>query len=197
MIRRPIKSLRNDRRGNVLIEFAFVAPVLLTFTFAGFDLGYRTYIQSTLQGTVEKAGRDATLEGGPAALSSIDARVYSTVHPLVDQGEFTFTRKNYETFSRAGQAENFTDGNNNGIRDAGECFQDENGNHTWDTDSGSEGAGGARDIVVYTAKVKYARLFPMYGLLGWSQDQTLTATTVLRNQPYATQSARNVVAVCT
>lgn len=197
MIRRTMKSLRHNCRGNTMMEFAIVAPVLLTLTFAGFDLGYRTYIGSTLQGVVEKAGRDATLEGGAAALSSIDAKVYSTVHPLVDQGVFTFTRKNYESFSRAGQAENFTDGNSNGIRDPGECFQDENGNRTWDTDSGSEGVGGARDIVVYTAKVKYERLFPMYGLLGWSQEQTSSATTVLRNQPFATQNARNVTAVCT
>ncbi len=197
MIRAALTRLRREARGAAAIEFAMVAPVLFLLLMASFDLSYRAYISSTLQGAVQKAARDATLEGGAGATSSLDARVRLQVAPIVDNGTFTFTRKNYESFTRAGQAENFTDSNANGIRDAGECFQDENGNGTWDADSGSNGTGGARDIVVYTAQVSYPRIFPLYGMLGWSSTQIVSATTVLRNQPYSTQQRASAVAVCT
>jgi Flp pilus assembly protein TadG len=197
MIRRFIRTIRNAQRGSTIIEFAFAAPILFLMLMAAFDLNYRAFIYSTLQGAVQKAARDGTLENGSGATSSLDARIRLQVAPIVDNGTFTFTRKNYESFTRAGQAENFTDANSNGVRDAGECFQDENGNASWDSDTGLSGQGGARDIVVYTATVVYPRIFPLYGMLGWNPNQTVSATTVLRNQPYATQQRAAPVAVCT
>jgi Flp pilus assembly protein TadG len=193
----PVTRLTRDKRGAAILEFALVAPLLLTLVLGAFDLGYRAYITSVLQGAVQKAARDATIEGGADALSSIDAAVYGQVHPVISNGTLTFDRKNYATFTRAGQAENFTDTNNNNVRDPGECFQDENGNNTWDADGGANGLGGARDIVVYTAKLTYPHIFPVAGFLGWSETQTVSSTTVLRNQPFGTQANRNTTVVCT
>lgn len=197
MNRLLLKRFAADTRGLTIIEFAFIAPTLLVLMMGTFDLGFRAYATSVLQGEVQKAARDATLETGSTAGTALNARVQSQVSRVISNGTWTFTRKSYSSFTRAGQAENFTDSNGNGVRDAGECFQDENGNGNWDADVGLNGQGTSDDIVMYTASVSFPRLFPMYGLLGWSPNQTISATTTLRNQPYGTQVNYAVTAICT
>ena len=107
----------------------------------------------------------------------------------------TYERKTFVSFTRAGEAEEFEDRNEiatglpNGVRDAGECYFDENNNGAYDSKAtaGIGGQGGARDIVVYSAQAVYPRLFPLYGLVGSPTSQTIKATTVLRNQPFGIQ----------
>lgn len=192
-----LKRLAADTRGLTIVEFALIAPTLLVLMMGTFDLGYRAYAISVLQGEVQKAARDATLETGSTAGTALNTRVQSQVSRVISNGTWTFARRSYSSFTRAGQAENFTDSNSNGVRDAGECYQDENGNSNWDADVGLNGQGTSDDIVMYTASVTYPRLFPMYGLLGWSQNQTISASTTLRNQPYGTQVTYTVTARCT
>lgn len=197
-MRRPIlKRFAADTSGLTVIEFALIAPTLLVLMMGTFDLGFRTYATSVLQGEVQKAARDATLETGSTAGTALNTRVQDQVSRIISNGTWTFARRSYSSFTRAGQAENFTDTNGNGSRDAGECYQDENGNSNWDADVGLNGQGTSDDIVMYTASVTYPRLFPMYGLLGWTQNETISASTTLRNQPYGTQVAYTVVARCT
>jgi Flp pilus assembly protein TadG len=197
MIKTCFLRLRDESKGAALVEFAFVAPIFFLMMMGFFDLGYSAYANSQLQGLVEKAARDAALESGPAALASLDARVRNQTKVLVQNAEITFDRKNYASFTRAGAQENFTDSNANNIRDPGECFQDENNNSTWDADSGAAGQGAAKDITRYTVTAKYNRVFPMWGMLGLPREQTLVATTVLRNQPYDSQVERTPTVVCT
>lgn len=197
MIGRFAHALRRDSRGVSIIEFAFVAPAFLVLMMAVFDLGYRGFIHSTLQGAVNKAARDGSLENGAAASSSLDAKVRNLVSPIVANGVWTFDRKSYTSFTRAGAQEKFTDSDADNIRDPAECFEDENANGVWDADSGAAGQGGAKDITRYTVRIVYPRIFPLYGLMGWSPNQTISATTVIRNQPYDTQATRPVVVVCT
>jgi Flp pilus assembly protein TadG len=204
---RLLTRLRDDERGATAVEFAFIAPVLFLVLMGTFDLSYRTFIHATLQGEVQKAARDGTLEGGASALSSLDARIENRVKPMVSNATFAFDRKKYTSFSRAGQAENFTDGNGNGVRDAGECFQDENGNGAWDPLGGVNASqGGSNDIVQYKVTVTYPRIIPMEGVFkmmgitttNWGANQTISSTTVLRNQPFGAQAAGpTTVAVCT
>jgi Flp pilus assembly protein TadG len=197
MIKTTATQLRDDSEGSALVEFGFVAPIFFLMMMAFFDLGYGAYVNAQLQGLVEKAARDGALESGPAALSSLDARVRNQTQMLALNAEITFDRKNYTSFTRAGAQEKFTDSNANNIRDPGECFQDENANGVWDADSGASGQGGAEDITRYTVTAKYNRIFPMWGMLGFDRDQTLIATTVLRNQPYDSQAVRTPTVVCT
>jgi Flp pilus assembly protein TadG len=191
--------LRNDKRGSTAIEFAFIAPSFFLLLMGTFDLGYREFIYATLQGEVQKAARDGTLEGGAAAITALNVRIEDRVRPIVSNAyPFVFERKKYSSFTRAGQAENFTDGNANGTRETGECFQDENANGIWDAVGGvNNSQGGSDDIVQLKVTVTYPRLIPMYGMAGWSRDQTLSATQVLRNQPFGTQVITPPVAVCT
>ena len=170
------------------MEFTLVAPLLIVTLMALFDIGHTMYLRSVLYGAMQKAGRDNTLESGPAQMAAIDLRVRNAIAPVLTGGTLTVTRQATQSFTAAGGAEPLTDGNSNSTRDAGECFDDENGNGSWDSTAGVSGLGGTDDVVTYQAVVVLNHIFPMPGLLGWAPTQTLTASTVLRNQPYGDDS---------
>lgn len=77
----------------------------------------------------------------------------------------------------------------NGACNNGEAYTDENGNGTWKANLGRDGQGGAKDAVIYSVRVTYPSVFPFYAFVGGSESKTVTATTVLRNQPYGDQEA--------
>lgn len=189
-------ALSDDRRGAVLVEFAILTPVMLVMLMGLGDMLYQVYTQSILNGELQKAARDSGIEGGATNTATIDAKVQTMVKKIAPGATFTSTRKSYDTFSEVAP-EPFTDSNGNGVRDPGECFTDENGNGTWDQDPGAAGQGGASAVTVYTMTATYPRLFPVAGLLGWPTTQTVSATTLLKNQPYATQTTTANVTVCT
>lgn len=190
-----LSAIAGDRRGVTAIEFGIVAPVLCLMILGLSDLAYQSYTQSMLEGAVQKAARDSTLEGASTNIDTIDQAVADAVHRVAPGAEVKPLRKSYTTFSNI-KPEKFTDSNKNGVRDAGECYDDVNGNGQWDSDPGKTGVGGSDDIVVYQVTVNYTRIFPMASMLGWSPTQTLVAKTVLKNQPYSTQYLPTVVTRC-
>jgi Flp pilus assembly pilin Flp len=183
--------------GVTAVEFALVTPVLLLVLMGGMDVSRSAYVSSVLYGAVQKAGRDSSLETGGGAAASIDSKILSVMKPLASDGVLTVSRKSHQSFKRAKRAETYTDKNANNTRDALECFEDTNGNGVWDADGGKAGLGGADDIVVYTATFTYPRTFPMAGLMGMNPNQVLSATTILRNQPYGDQTLTVPAVVCT
>lgn len=190
MIDRVRGRFARDERGATLVEFAFVAPVMLLMLMGFFDLAHQAYAKSVLTGAVTKAGRDATLEGGGATGAALDAAVSTQVRMVAGtNAAMVSTRASYTDFRGVGTPEQFTDAGSpgNGKWDPGECFVDTNGNSRWDPDIGRTGQGGADDAVLYEVVVTYPRSFPMAGMLGWPATQQITASTVLRNQPYADQ----------
>ncbi|MEZ5708738.1 MAG: TadE/TadG family type IV pilus assembly protein [Blastomonas sp.] len=190
------RTIRRDSSGVTAVEFGLVAPTFIMMLLGIFDLGYNVYARAILDGAVQKAARDATLESGPAGLSTIDARVQNLIGPLGANATFAFDRKNYLDFADVGRAEDFEDQNDNGVRDAGECYTDENENLTWDADVGKTGVGGARDVVLYSVSMTYDRKFPLYAMIGQGQDATIVSSTVLRNQPYGDQTNRATSVRC-
>jgi Flp pilus assembly protein TadG len=189
MTRRAFGRLSRDERGVTLVESAFVLPVFIVLMLGLFDLLHTAAVRGVLQGAMQMAARNSTLESGLTSQAAIDAYVQNQVKSLVGASAvFTSTRKSYSDFSSVGRPENYTDTNGNGQHDPGECFEDVNGNGQWDSDLGKGGQGGADDAVLYTMSVTYKRIMPMTGLLGWSSNQTISASTVLRNQPYGPQS---------
>lgn len=202
-----IQRLAGDRRGATLLEFALVTPVMLITIMGLGDVLYQEYAQSILNGAIQKAARDSAIEGGATTTNAIDAKVIALMLPIIKNltntctpsgttATWCSTRKSYDTFSEVAP-EPFTDTNGNGIRDAGECFTDENGNGTWDADPGLAGQGGASAVTLYTMSITYPRIFPVAGLLKWPTTQTVTATTLLKNQPYASQTVNTNVTICT
>ena len=187
-------SLLRDERGVTITEFALIAPVLLIMLMGIFDLGYNMYAKSVLQGAMQQAARDATIEGATAL--ALDNRVRGQVHSIVPRANVTFTRRSYGSFIDVARAEDYDDVNGNGACDDGEPFEDANGNGYWDDDRGTSGNGDAREAVLYTASMSYARAFPLAGLIGISPDFSTSATTVLRNQPFTLQPDRATTGNC-
>jgi TadE-like protein len=185
--------LQKDKCGIAAVEFAMVLPPFVLMLMGGMDIGHSIYTNSLMQGAVQKAGRDSALEGGTASAQqvSIDNQIKEQIKSINQNADVTLSRRYYKTFSQASAAleEVYTDTNANHICDAGEPYQDRNRNGVWDSDGADSGQGGAKDVVVYTTRIRYPRLFPMFNFVGLSQNIDYTATTVLANQPYGEQSA--------
>jgi hypothetical protein len=180
-----------SERGSTLVEFGLISTVLVTTLLGFMDLGHSLYMQSVLQGTIQKTARDATLESGTvtAQQNAMDEHVRQSVKRLAANGTVDISRRYFKSFTKAAQAiaEPFQDINSNGQCDANEPFQDNNNNTVRDVDGGDNGQGSAKDSVVYIVKVSYPRLFPIAKLVGISNIVTVEANTVLANQPYGEQ----------
>ena len=194
----PFSRLPGDRRGATLVEFAFVGPLLILMLIGAFDIAQSLYVSAVLQGAVQKAARDSTLEANStvAAGALVDAQVKASVAPPAGiapanvDAQIKTTRRFYRSFTLAAARTPETivnDANHNNYCDPGESYMDANGNNVWDQDGGDANQGGAKDRTVYTVTVTYQRLFPLWAYVGVSQQQKLTASTVLENQPYDDQ----------
>ncbi|MCK9540401.1 MAG: pilus assembly protein [Novosphingobium sp.] len=191
-----VRFFGRDTRGVTLIEFALIAPALLIALMGLMDLGYNLYTNAQLQGAIQKAARDSTIEDPGSRVGDLDNRVAEAVRVIAPHSTMQFDRSAYSNFRDVAQPEDFTDTNDNGVCDAGEPFEDANGNGTWDNDRGNAGPGGARDAVLYTVTVDYERLFPVARLIGLDGNFRLVAVTVLRNQPYGLQAERTEIGNC-
>jgi Flp pilus assembly pilin Flp len=191
-----LRALRRDERGATLVEFAMVAPVLLLTLLGLFEMGYNYYIQAQLQGAIQKAARDSTIETAMGNTGEIDERVANAVHRIVPGARVGFSRTSYTNFTDVAEPEDFTDMDGNGTCGDGEPFEDANGNGTWDQDRGTIGQGGARDAVLYVVSVSYRRMFGVARLIGFPEMLTTEATTVVRNQPFGDQAAAAVAGTC-
>lgn len=193
-----LRRLRSDEGGVTLLEFGFVGPVLCLLIMGIFDMAHAQYTNSLVNGALQKAGRDLTLENAGSRQDDIDDAVRAEVMKVVPStSTVEFEKLSHYDFSDIGESEEYADDNNDGSCNDGEVFVDANGNGQWDPNRGREGIGGARDAVLYTAVVTYPRIFPMYGLAGMSQEVTLRASTVLRNQPYDEQDRSTDTGNCT
>lgn len=186
--------LAGDRRGATIIEFAIVAPVMLVLIFGLIDLGHSVYVKAQLEGSMQQAGRNSTLERNARSEAAVNAFVETRMRDVAGDPTFTPDRKTYKSFNDVGKPENYTDTKPaNGKYDTGECFEDVNGNKKWDSDLGRTGQGGANDVVLYSMKMKYKRVFPIAMIIGQSPYSEITASTVMRNQPYDDQVIPAVV----
>lgn len=193
---RNLKALIADRSGVTVVEFALISPVLLVLLMGTYDVAYQLYASSILQGAIQKAGRDSTIEGASASTATIDQKVADTVRYVVPNATISFARKSYTNFGNVAKPEDFTDQNNNGTCDFGEAYEDANGNGSWDTDRGKNGQGGSKDAVLYTVTVTYPRPLAVAPMMGMSKTITLKTETVLRNQPFGLQDTSKLVKNC-
>lgn len=191
--RKRTRQFASDTRGATVVEFAIIAPVMGLVLLGAFDVGHTLYMRAVLQGVLQKAARDSALQGGSTQeqLDKIDQQIRLQATALANKGTIDIKRRFYRTFSEAAaaKAEDWTDTNSNGVCDAGEPYTDSNLNNVWDADGGNGGQGGARDSTVYTVTISYPRFFPVQNFIGGSPSTKVSATTVLRNQPYADQGS--------
>lgn len=192
LIRPPLnnRTLERDTSGATIVEFAVVAPIFIGIIMFIFDLGFMAYARSVLSGEINAVGRASALETATdQRRADMDARVAEKVRLIVPDGTVTFDRESFNTYGRAQtRVEPFVDGNDNDTCDAGESYLDLNGNSRFDLNGARAGGGGARDVVIYTATLRYTRFFPLAALFGMDNDVELQARTILKNQPFDQQS---------
>lgn len=205
---RLARRLATDRRGVTIVEFALVAPVMCLMMMGLGDMLYQMYAKELLDGAIQKAARDSSIQGGGQQTAEIDGEVMDMIGTIMTRptpscattppaGTYCATRRNFAVFSAAGP-EPFNDDNANGQRDTGECYQDLNNNGSWDAvgGTGNAGQGAANDVTLYTIKVTYTRIFPVPQLLGWSPNNTIAAQALLKNQPYASRPEPTITWKC-
>lgn len=183
------RRLRGDRRGATIVEFALVMLPLTVILLALTDFGYRAYIGSVVEGTLQKAARRATI--GNQSSDQIDAYIRSQLVAFQQRVRVTINKRSYSQFSGVGKDEKYIDSNANGVYDRGvDCFYDDNGNSTWDTaaTSGRTGLGGSDDLIYYTVTADFPRIVPLSRFLGWSDAEQVQSNMVLRNQPFGSQA---------
>ena len=196
MIRSRLSRLLHDKRGVTALEFAFILPPFLFLLMGGSEVVYQVYVQSILDGAIQKAARDSAIQGGAQRIDELDGKVLNMVRVVAKSATVeSSTRRSYANFANI-RPERFTDRNANNSYDPTECFDDVNGNKRWDADPGVAGQGGANDVTLYTLKLRYERLFPVAAILGWNQQAIVAATTLLKNQPYASQTVTAVQTIC-
>ncbi|QYJ06471.1 TadE/TadG family type IV pilus assembly protein [Qipengyuania flava] len=198
-----LRQLRRDEEGATIVEFAMIAAPMLLLLLGGLDLGYQSYIRSTMQGALNDAARAAAVENpiigvsGNTVEEQVENLIKNTVSPISPNATISVTQKSYFDFSSVGNPEKLmTDNNGNGLYDDddGDCFEDANGNGTFDTDAGADGIGGADDVVLYTATISAPRLMPIHAFLpGLGSTIEYTLETAVRNQPYETQATPSVI----
>ncbi len=201
---RRLRRLSRSREGLAATEFAFVAPIFLLMLMGIFDLGFAMYIQAALQGATQEGARQASLEN--TLFSEIEAKVNRQVRNVVPTGDpnteitFTLDPSYYQNYTDVELPEDFEDkaraGVKDGVHQSDEWFVDRNGSGFWEEDVGLAGRGGAQDVVSIKASITYRRIFPFWKMIGQSQDQVLSATTYLRNQPFSAQATRVGVRKC-
>jgi Flp pilus assembly pilin Flp len=191
-LRTSLVRLGGDRRGVTAVEFGIILAPLCITLLGLTDLGYRSYVASIVQGALHEASRMATV--GDKTGAQIDAHVQDRLKEFSKKATVTITKQSYAEYSNVAKAEKITsDTAPVGSYNAGDCFEDANANGKYDTDQGKTGLGGAEDIVNYKIDFTFPRLVPLGKFLGWSDTETISASTVLRNQPYAARSSGTTV----
>jgi Flp pilus assembly protein TadG len=184
---RDRRSILADTGGATIVEFAFVAPILVMTLLGLFDLGYKSYVASNLQGALHEAARMGTV--GDKTTAQIDTHIQNRLREFSRGATITITHKSYLDFSGVQVPETITnDTVPIGSYNVGDCYQDANANGVYDTDRGRSGMGSSEDVLHYSITMSYPRLFPLTRLMGLSSTDTVTSSTVFRNQPYGSRS---------
>jgi Flp pilus assembly pilin Flp len=185
--RSSLRALRRDAGGATIVEFALILPVMCGLLVGVVDLGYRSYVSSIVQGALHEAARMGTVGG--ISTDTIAAQVRTRLRDFSRDATVTVTTRSYADFTGVRTPETITqDTVPLGQYNAGDCYQDFNGNGQFDLDRGRTGMGNAEDVVYFEVRMVYPRIVPVGNLFGWSDNVTINQNTVLRNQPFA---ARN------
>lgn len=192
-----IRTRLTDQSGISVTEFGLIAPVFMMLMMGVLDLGHSLYMQSVVQGALQKAARDASLESGTqdSVFQATKTAFTAQVQRLANNATVAINRTSFRDYVKAATParEPYTDTNGNSTCDAGEPYEDNNGSGSWDIDNGvANSQGGAKDTVIYSASVTYPRLFPYVRVVGLPGTVTINASAALVNQPYGDQAAATV-----
>jgi Flp pilus assembly protein TadG len=176
-------------RGVAALEFAFAAPVVVAIAAGIFELAMVMFVSTLAEGGLREASRFSITGFVPSGTTRED-RILQILKDhtigLVDVDAATITFRVYPSFGDIGKPEPFTDTSPaNGSYDAGEAYQDINGNGQWDADMGAAGLGGPGEVVLYTIAFDWALLTPLVSpFMGTDGKLRLTSSVAVRNEPF-------------
>jgi Flp pilus assembly protein TadG len=191
------RRLKRDQRGITLVEFAIISGPLILILMALGDLGYSSYLRAVTQGVLDRAARAASV--GTMNADQVKTYIETQMQAIAPKNAPppVVSTQSYYKFSRVGKPERIvSDTPPLGSYNSGDCYEDANNNGKYDLDRGAVGLGSADDTVLYSVTLNAPRLFPMAKILGWSSTQSFTATTIIRNQPWANQTDEVAVVRC-
>lgn len=200
---RLLRRLAKDSEGATIVEFAIIALPMCTLLLGGLDLGYQSYVRSSMQGALNDAARKAAVRDpnftvqGDTVEEKVETYIRSVTDKVAVDATIEVAQQSYFDFSDVGNPEKLmTDVNGNGQYDEfdGDCWEDANENGEFDTDAGVDGRGGANDVVFYTATIAMPRLLPWHNFVpGLSPTIDMELKTAVRSQPYGTQATKPVI----
>lgn len=186
-----MRRLMRDSGGVTIVEFAFVAPVMIVLLSGLLEFGYVAFARSTLESAILDASRSARVAECPGeAAELIEEEVVRRMAAVVshDGEPPMLTVRSYGgEFGNVGNPEPFNDLDGSGSFDPGESYTDINGNAQWDDDMGKTGDyGGFGDVVEFNATFNVASLLPFVAARLNDNDgfYPISAETVVRNEPF-------------
>ena len=180
------KSRVVGERGQAIVEFAFVAPVLIAILCGILEFSGILFAQTLLEGGARQASRFGITGAETAGISREDMILQiidDNAYGIIETNDIQMETLIYETFSAVGQPEPFEDANSNGTFDEGETFTDINGNAAWDEDQGAAGLGGPGDVVVYRLRYDWSIMIPIFTPF-FGDSVALDANVAVRNEPF-------------
>lgn len=182
-----VRPLLQNTEGATIVEFAIVLPLFMVFLVGLLDIGQMVYGKSVLTGAVHRAARASGTE--TRNVTQADASVLAAIRPVLPGVTIKSSRTSYYDFSDIGRPEKWNDANGNSTCDNNELYTDENRSGQWDEDVGKQdSAGDANDVVVYKVTASFEPMFKVPFLPARWADRTLSATAVVKNQPFGNQT---------
>lgn len=185
---RSLARVRKDVNGVTAVEFALIAPVLLLLIFGIVEVSlimFAGHILETAAFSAARVGKTGYAESGKSREQTILDALTRKISALLDPTRLSITSRAYDDFSSVSDHEPFVDVNDNGVRDEGENYTDQNGNGQYDQDSGSDGPGSAGEVTVYTISYPWPLFTPMMAeLIGTNGVVILSARAVVKNESY-------------
>ncbi len=180
------KSRALGDKGQAIVEFAFVAPVLIAILCGIMEFSGILFAQTLLEGGARQASRFGITGAETSGISREDMILQiidDNAYGIIETDEIEMETLIYETFSDVAQPEPFEDANGNGTFDEGEAFTDINGNAEWDEDQGRAGLGGPGDVVVYRLRYDWSIMIPIFTPF-FGDAVALDANVAVRNEPF-------------
>ncbi|MFY7835924.1 MAG: TadE/TadG family type IV pilus assembly protein [Novosphingobium sp.] len=182
-----MRGLIRDAQGATIVEFAIVLPLFMVFLVGLLDIGQMVYGKSVLTGAVHRAARASGTE--TRNVTQADATVLAAIRPVLPGVTIASSRTSYFDFSDIGRPEKWNDANGNSTCDNNEIYTDENRSGQWEEDVGKQdSAGDANDVVVYRVTASFEPMFKVPFLPERWSNRTLSATAVVKNQPFGNQT---------
>lgn len=185
---------RSNQRGVTTVEFAILAPVMITLITGSIELGHLYMVQTSLDGAVSIASRDSAAQmtlsddERDAAMRARITTIMSPYKPAPGQA-LEIDTKVYRTIGNS-YPEGYQDLNGNGQYDGpvdgvdGEPFEDRNKNGVRDLAAAVTGKMGSEgDVISYNVSFPAPLYFPFLSSMFGGDYKILRTTTIWRNEP--------------